>query len=182
MCQSSVCCWPLCLCMQCLTSSFFSLSISASFWLLMYSVSMRASCLRSSSSAASRPLYSASSKQASSTVFDSLSAASLSTVGPRRIVKVTDYDFYLHSFSKYKVLTLDLFNLSPVHSLSLFLLLNIFVSASPYLYYTCSFITCAYKSVIQIITTMCTSCTEYCCKLIKLTDCKKLTARNTWFE
>ncbi|TNN48598.1 hypothetical protein EYF80_041185 [Liparis tanakae] len=43
--------------------------------------SMRASCLRSSSSAASRPLYSASSKHASSTVFDSLSAASLSRAG-----------------------------------------------------------------------------------------------------
>lgn len=66
----SVCCW--------LASSFFSLSMSASLWLPMYSVSIRASCLRSSSSAASRPLYSANSKHASSTVFDSLSAASLS--------------------------------------------------------------------------------------------------------
>lgn len=60
------------------TSSFFSLSLSASFWLWMYSVSIRASCLRSSNSAARRPLYSASRRQASSTVFDSLSAACLS--------------------------------------------------------------------------------------------------------
>lgn len=85
--------------MRRLASSFFSLSMSASLWLVMYSVSMRASCLRSSSSAASRPLYSASSKQASSTVFDSLSAASLSRFAPKWVVKVTEYDIYLHIFT-----------------------------------------------------------------------------------
>lgn len=73
---------------KCLTSSFFSLSMSASFWLLMYSVSIRANCRRSSSSAARRPLYSASSKQASSTVFESLSAASLSRVEPKCVVNL----------------------------------------------------------------------------------------------
>lgn len=63
---------------QVLTSSFFSFSDRTSFWFWVYSTSIRASWRRSSSSAARRPLYSASNRHASSTVFERRSAASLS--------------------------------------------------------------------------------------------------------
>lgn len=70
-----------------LTSSFFSFSVRTSFWFWVYSISMRASWRRSSSSAARRPLYSASSRHASSTVFERRSAASLSAGTSIRAVR-----------------------------------------------------------------------------------------------
>lgn len=98
--------------------------MSASLWLLMYSVSIRASCLRSSSSAASRPLYSANNKHASSTVFDSLSAASLSRLATKWVVKFTEYDIYFQG------ITLNLFislkNISSVRSFNSFLIIVYF--------------------------------------------------------
>lgn len=60
------------------TSSFCSFCVSPSFWLWRKTVSVRVSCLRSSISAAKRPLKSASNMQASSTSRERRSPDSLS--------------------------------------------------------------------------------------------------------